>query len=171
MRTQLKSCVLRPWELSDAPSVARHANDREIWLHLRDFFPHPYTLADAESWLPRVAGKTPPTALAIEVAGQAAGNISAAIQSDVHRLTAEIGYWIGRAHWGKGIMTEAVGAFTAYLFDTFKLERVFAEPYENSPASCRLLEKNGFVLEGQKRRSVVKDGLVLDQFLYAKTRK
>ena len=76
--------------------------------------------------------------------------------------------WLGRPYWGRGIMTEAVGAFTNYLFSAFEPSRVFAVPYANNPASARTLEKNGFLLEGRMRQSVVKDGQILDQFLYAR---
>ena len=171
VRIDLPTCSLRPWKADDAASLARHADDREIWLHLRDFFPHPYTLADAEGYLSRVTvAEGPPVAMAIEVGGHACGGISATLGYDVHRLTAEIGYWIGRECRGLGIMTEVVGAFTEHLFTAFRLERVFAVPYVNNPASGRTLENNGFLLEGTMRRSAVKDGKVLDQWLWAKVR-
>jgi len=168
MKIELSRSTLRPWKLDDAESLARNANDRDVWLHLRDFFPHPYTLADANAYLKRITEIRPATALAITFDGEACGNISASIQSDVHRFTAEIGYWLGKPYWGRGIMTEAVGAFTDYLISTFELSRIFAVPYANNPASARTLEKNGYALEGRMRQSVVKDGKVLDQFLYAK---
>ena len=167
---KLHNSVLRPWVESDAESMAKHANSREIWLHLRDFFPHPYALSDAESWLRRVSPVSPPTALAIEVGGHACGGISAAIQNDVHRLTAEIGYWLGEAHWDRGIMSEVVPAFTEYLFETFGLVRVFAVPYANNPASFRILERSGFLFEGRMQKSVIKDGEILDQLMYARVR-
>ena len=170
MQIDLSHCTLRPWDLRDAESLAKNANNRDVWLHLRDFFPHPYSVADAHNYLKYISEIHPATALAITVDGEACGNISASIQSDVHRLTAEIGYWLGKPYWGRGIMTEAVGAFTDYLFSTFGLSRVFAVPYANNPASARTLEKNGFVLEGLMRQSVIKDGKILDQFLYAKTK-
>jgi ribosomal-protein-alanine N-acetyltransferase len=169
MVLKLARCRLRPWNREDAGSLAHHANDRDIWLHLRDAFPHPYSLEDARAYLGRIRDISPATALAIEVDGYACGGLSATIQEDVHHLTAEIGYWLGKHHWGQGIMTEAVGAFTDYLFSTFQLQRVFAVPYANNPASGRTLEKNGFTLEGRLRRSVVKNGQILDQIMYART--
>jgi len=169
MQIHLSQCTLRPWDLGDAESLAKNANDREVWLHLRDFFPHPYAVSDANNYLKYITQISPPTAFAITVDGEACGNVSASLQNDVHRLTAEIGYWLGRPYWGRGIMTEAVGAFTDYLFATFNLTRVFAVPYASNPASARTLEKNGFEFEGRMRKSVVKDGQILDQLLYAKT--
>ncbi|WP_309385360.1 GNAT family N-acetyltransferase [Cerasicoccus frondis] len=169
MRIELIHSTLRPWTRDDAESLAKYANERDIWLHLRDFFPHPYTLQDARDYLERVSDVSPAVSLAIEVEGEACGGISASVQSDVHRFTAEIGYWLGKPFWRQRITTEAVGAFTEYLFSTFQLHRVFAVPYANNPASERTLEKNGFIREGRMKQSVVKDGDILDQLIYAIT--
>ena len=87
---------------------------------------------------------------------------------DVHRYTAELGYWLAEPFWNKGIMTEVVSRFSDYAFEEFELNRIFAEPYTGNTASMRVLEKAGFVLEGTLRANVFKDGKVLDQFLYAK---
>src|SRR6476661_7870423 len=86
---------------------------------------------------------------------------------DIARRTAEVGYWIGREHWGRGIMVEAVRATTQYAFAELGLVRVFATPFVTTTRSIRVLEKAGYVLEGIMRRSAVKDGAILDQCLYA----
>jgi [ribosomal protein S5]-alanine N-acetyltransferase len=88
----------------------------------------------------------------------------------VHRHTAELGYWLGEELWARGVMTEAVGAFTDFCFDRFSLRRIYAEPFANNPASARVLEKAGFVFEGRLKNNVVKDGEVLDSLLYARTK-
>lgn len=147
----------------------RHANDREIWLNLRDRFPHPYTAADAAAWVRIAAVEVPQTSFAIEVDGEAAGGISLMPHEDVERVSAEIGYWLGRAYWGRGIMSVAVGAATGYAFSTFGLTRVYALPFLRNTASARVLEKAGYTREGVLRRSAIKDGVVLDQALYAIT--
>lgn len=171
MRIDLLSCTLRSWEQADARSLAHHADDYEIWRHLRDAFPHPYTIEDAHGYLARVTAREElPVSMAIEINGEACGSISAMFQEDVHRLTAEIGYWLGQASWGRGVMTEVVGAFTNYLFASFPLERVYAVPFANHPASARVLEKCGFFLEGTIRRGAIKEGVLLDQWLYARVR-
>jgi RimJ/RimL family protein N-acetyltransferase len=72
------------------------------------------------------------------------------------------------AVWGRGIATAAVRAFSAHALDAFGLTRLYALPYARNAASVRVLEKAGYVLEGRLRRSVVKDGEVLDQLLYAR---
>jgi RimJ/RimL family protein N-acetyltransferase len=85
----------------------------------------------------------------------------------VHRRSAEIGYWLGEPFWGRGIMSEAVPAFTAYAFATFDVCRLYASVFEWNPASARILEKAGYVCEGRLRKSVVKDGRTIDQLLFA----
>ena len=89
---------------------------------------------------------------------------------DVHRFTAERGYWLAEPFWNQGIMSKVVIRFTEFAFETFALNRIFAEPYIENAASGRVLEKAGFVLEGTLHASAFKDEKVLDQFLYAKIR-
>ena len=159
--------LLRPLVAADAPALARHANDREVWLNLRDRFPHPYALADAEAYIAIAAARTPQTSFGIVVDGEAAGNIGLMPGDDIERCTAELGYWLGRPYWGRGIVTEAVTAVTRYAFAELGLHRVFAVPFARNAASARVLEKAGWTREGLMRRSAVKDGVVLDQWLYA----
>ena len=97
------ACRIRSWRAGDEPSLARHADNRKIWLNVRDRFPHPYTLADAESWLAKVTAAEPETQFAIEVDGEAAGGVGLFLQEDVSRFSAEIGYWLGEAYWGRGL--------------------------------------------------------------------
>jgi ribosomal-protein-alanine N-acetyltransferase len=170
MELELPGCRIRSWRAGDAPSLARHADSRKIWLNVRDHFPHPYTVPDAELWIERVLGGIPETQFAIEVDGEASGGIGVFLQEDVARRSAEIGYWLGEAHWGRGIMSHAVRQFTDYAFGAYDLIRMYALVFEWNPASCRVLEKAGYVCEGRLRRAVVKDGHVLDQFVYAMVR-
>ena len=170
MRVELGSCVVRDWRASDAEALARHANSRAVWRNLRDAFPHPYSVADAELFLGVVRGLEPCTFFAVEVDGEAAGGIGYTLHSDVERLSAEIGYWLGEAYWGRGIATEAVRAVTAHAFREHGLRRLFAVPFAWNGASARVLEKAGYTLEGRMRQSAVKDGEVVDQLLYAAVR-
>lgn len=170
MQLALKSCTIRPWRLDDAVSLAKHANNRKVWLALRDIFPHPYTIQNAHEFLQRAVNEQPITKFCIEVEGAAVGGIGIDSGQDVHRQTAGLGYWLGEKFWGRGIMSEAVTAFTGFCFDTFPLCRMYAEAYANNPASVRVLEKAGFVFEGRLKNNVIKDGKVLDSLLYAKTR-
>jgi RimJ/RimL family protein N-acetyltransferase len=167
MQIILSRCCLRPFRDGDQASIVRNANNRKIWINLRDRFPHPYTSADADAWVRQVAGQDPPTQCAIEVGGEAVGGIGITLQDDVHRRSAEIGYWLGEPFWGRSIMSEAVPAFTAYAFATFDLCRIYATVFEWNPSSGRILEKAGYKLEGRLRKSVTKDGRTIDQLLYA----
>lgn len=168
MTIDCEGCLVRSWEPGDAPSMARHANSRKVWLSLRDAFPHPYALADAEAYLAFLRTQPQETSFAIDVAGEAAGGIGLTLGEDVARCSAEIGYWLGQKFWGRGIMTAAVRATTDYAFDRFRLTRVFALPFVRNAASYRVLEKAGYEREGLLRRSAIKDGVVLDQYLYSK---
>lgn len=163
----LGCAVLRELALSDAPSLARHANDRRIWLQLRDAFPHPYQEEDAREFIERIRLQNQPTAFALAVEGHTVGVIGLRLQSDINRLSAEIGYWVGTSHWGKGIATAAVQAITKWSRDELKMVRLFATPFADNAASCRVLEKAGYVREGLMRKSAIKDGQLQDQVLYA----
>jgi len=170
MQLVLARCTIRPWRLDDGESLAKHANNRKVWLALRNLFPHPYTIQNAHEFLQRVISEQPTRNFCIEVESVATGGIGIRLGQDVHRHTAEFGYWLGEKFWGRGIMTEAVMAFTDFCFDNFQLRRIYAEPFANNPASARVLEKAGFVFEGRLKNNVIKDGKVLDTLLYAKTK-
>lgn len=167
MEIVLSRCRLRPFREGDQAALVRYANDRRIWITLRDRFPHPYTPADAEAWIREVAGQRPPTQCVIEIEGEAAGGVGITLQDNVHRRSAEIGYWLGEPFWGRGVMSEVLPAFTAYAFATFDLCRIYATVFEGNHASARILEKAGYVLEGRLRKSVTKDGRTIDQLMYA----
>jgi [ribosomal protein S5]-alanine N-acetyltransferase len=160
--------VMRPWRASDLEALVRYANNRKIWLNVRDRFPHPYTAADAHGWVARCADdEVAPHNFAIEFQGGAIGGIGMEFFDDVHRLTAEIGYWLGEPFWARGFATRALKAVTQYAFATFDLRRIQATVYEWNPASARVLEKAGYTLEGRLRNYIVKDGRVGDALIYA----
>jgi len=163
----LGPAVLRPWRAEDAAVIVAYANDREVWINLRDAFPHPYTLADAEAYVRRMIAQTKPTGFAIEVDGQAVGSVGFKLGEDVERTGAEIGYWLGQPFWGRGIMTAVVAAASRWAIEAHDLTRIFAVPFAWNVASARVLEKAGFILEGRLRRSVIKDRTIVDQLLYA----
>ena len=167
MRLELSRCIVRPWAAGDAEALARHANNRRISMQLRDRFPFPYQIDDARNFLALLAEQSSPSAWAIEVDSEPAGGIGLQRHSDVERVSAEIGYWLGESKWGRGIVTEAVRAVTDRAFNRFELTRIYALPFAENLASVRVLEKAGYVLEGRLRQSVIKDGTIRDQFLYA----
>lgn len=166
MRLELERCVVRSWAHTDLTALARHANDRDVWLQLRDRFPHPYRVEDGERFLAHISQQPAATAWAIEVDGEAAGGIGLELGTDVERVSAEIGYWLGRSLWGRGIVADAARGVTAEAWRTLPLTRIFAMPFADNPRSVRVLEKAGYVREGYLPRSAVKDGRVRDQLLY-----
>ena len=163
----LKTCDVRSWRTSDAESLLRHANNRNIWLNLRDAFPHPYTKHDARAYIRSVRERTPETTFAIAVEDDAVGSVGFVLRTDVERVSAEIGYWLAEPFWGRGIATEALAALTQYAIVAHGLTRIYALPFAWNLASCRVLEKAGYVLEARLRRSAIKDGEITDQMQYA----
>jgi RimJ/RimL family protein N-acetyltransferase len=165
---KLARCTVRTLQVGDANSLAQHANDKRIWAQLRDRFPHPYTTADATAFISLILREDPLACFAIIVDEHCVGGIGLERLTDVHRLTGELGYWLGVNYWGRGIATEAIIAVTTWGFGTLDLKRVFAQPYADNLASCRALEKAGFALEGTLKHSAIKEGVLRDQLMYAR---
>jgi [ribosomal protein S5]-alanine N-acetyltransferase len=166
----IAGAVVRSWQEHDLVPLVRHANDREVARQLRDRFPHPYETVHGLGFLHSVAQQPVERVWAIAVDGSAAGGIGLELGQDVERVSAELGYWLGQAFWGRGIVTAAVRAVTEYAFAHFELTRVFALPFEDNRGSIRVLEKAGYVLEGRLRRSAIKHGEIRDQRVYARYR-
>jgi RimJ/RimL family protein N-acetyltransferase len=158
---------VRSWQAADLDSLVLYANNRHIWINLRDRFPYPYTRSDGRRFIREARKMDPETFFAIAVDGLAVGGIGFVLHSDVERVSAEIGYWLGEPFWGKGIVTEALIAVTQLAIERHGLTRLFALPFAFNAASCRVLEKAGYALEGRLRRSAIKDGTIVDQFQYA----
>ena len=161
--------ALRP---SDKPALFEHLNDRDIYERtLR--IPFPYTEADADYFLRVDAEATAkhghPVHFAIrEASGKLIGGFGFDGLTSGHR--AEIGYWLAKPYWGNCIMTEVVGAVCEFAFANWKLVRITAHVFHFNDASARVLEKNGFELEGVLRKHHRKDGKFLDARLFALVR-
>ena len=168
MELKTGSTVVRDWVEADADAIVPLADDREVWLGLRDAFPHPYRAIDAHQFIARARRMAPRTFFAVEVDGRLAGGIGYTGRLDVERIGAEVGYWLGREFWGRGIATTALRLLTRYAFDAnHELRRLWAVPFSTNVASARVLEKAGYRREATLRQSAIKDGRVLDQWLYA----
>jgi len=168
MHLRGRHCDLRPWRIDDAAPLVRHANNINVARHLRDRFPHPYTIDDAYGFLRFAASASTPSNFAIEVDGEAVGGLGYVPGTDVERFAAEVGYWLGESLWGRGIVTEALVTFTDYAFRDLQLLRLFALPLVDNVGSTRVLEKAGYVLEGRLHSSCVKYGEPRDQAIYAR---
>ncbi len=155
---------------TDASAIARYADNPHIANVMRDLFPSPYALSDAEEFIARINSADPETAFAIANNKEAFGVIGFISGQDVYRHSAEIGYWIGEEYWGRGIMTGAIKAFTAHLFENFDFNRLSAGVFSSNPASARVLEKVGYTRDAVLRAHVTKNGKVLDEHLYSRLR-
>lgn len=165
------ACTLRPWRQTDHAALLRYANNRSIWRNLRDRFPHPYDDAAATAWLAlAAAAPTPEGVWAIETAGEAIGGLGLQRLPDIGRCSAEIGFWLGEPFWGRGIASAAVHKVADHALQQPDLWRLVAAVFSWNPASGRVLEKAGFKLEAILRRAGIKDGVVIDQLLYARVR-
>ena len=164
--------VLREWRESDAASVARYANNQKIAANLRNVFPYPYTLSDAQAYISACLQSDPGNQCyrAIDVEGEAAGSIGVFMKDDIYCKSAEIGYWLGEPFWGKGIMTAAINQLCELCFTRWDIVRIFAEPFAYNTGSRRALEKAGFELEGLLQKSVYKFGQIHDSCIYARLR-
>jgi [ribosomal protein S5]-alanine N-acetyltransferase len=160
--------LLRAPKPADADALAKHANNHEVWLNLRDRLPHPYSVDDARGWIDSIKEQSPRVQFSIDVNGEVVGGIGLVLGEDIERCSAEVGYWVGQDYWNRGIATAALERICRYGFEELGLLRIFATPIAWNPASVRVLEKAGFQCEGVMRNACVKDGKVADMILYAR---
>ena len=162
-------CSIRKLNIKDAANLAEMLNNKRILDNLRDGLPYPYTVKDAEEYINAMLSADPEKtfAFAIILDDKVIGSIGVFRCENIHFRTAEMGYYIGERYWGKGIMTSAVKQTCQYIFEHTDIIRIFAEPFSENAASCRVLEKSGFQFEGLLRNNAVKNGKVLDMKMYS----
>lgn len=160
---------IRKWELTDAKELSEALSDPRVQENLRDGLPYPYTEQDGIDYISAMlsADEDETFAFAITEDGKVIGSIGAFRQENIHRQTAELGYYIAGPYWGRGIMTEAVRQICAFIFERSDIIRIYAEPFAHNAASCRVLEKAGFRYEGTLRSNAVKNGKVIDMRMYS----
>jgi RimJ/RimL family protein N-acetyltransferase len=166
LTTDIAGVELRAWIPADVPTLVLHGDDRGIWRNLTERFPSPYTEADAHNWVATASEPSPDTHLAITCDGEAIGGIGLIAGVDVALLTAQFGYWLGKRYWGRGIATAAARAMLDFARERTDFARLEAPVFAWNPASMRVLEKVGFERESLRRRSVFKDGKLIDSVLY-----
>lgn len=164
--------TLRPWRLDDAEGFSRHANNPKIIANLTNSFPNPFTAEAARAFISSClkAGEERQCCRAIVVDGNAVGSIALFLRDDVYCKSATIGYLLGEEFWNQGIVSQAIRQLCEECFSRYDLVRISAEPYATNLGSRRALEKAGFELEGILKKSVFKNGVILDSCLYALTR-
>jgi RimJ/RimL family protein N-acetyltransferase len=162
-------CKIRKWKIEDAANLAATLNNKKIHDNLRDGLPFPYTVKDAKEYISSMltADCNKVFAFAITIDDRAVGSIGAFRQENIHSRTAEMGYYVAEPYWGQGIGTSAVKQACEFVFANTDIIRIFAEPFAYNTASCRLLEKAGFSLEGTLKKNAVKNNAVIDMKMYS----
>ncbi|MEA4973493.1 MAG: GNAT family protein [Candidatus Metalachnospira sp.] len=164
------NCKIRSWRTGDADALAAALNNKKVLDNLRDGLPYPYTEKDATEYITAMlsSDKSKTFAYAITIDDKAIGSIGVFRQDNIHSHTAEMGYYISETYWGKGYGTAAVKQTCELIFSTTDIIRIFAEPFAYNIASCRILEKSGFFLEGVLRKNAVKNGNIIDMKMYSR---
>ncbi len=162
-------CDLRNWREGDESRLSEIANNENVSRYMTDRFPYPYTVDDAKWWIGQNLGPNA-TNFAIMSNGEIVGGCGFAIGEFEKICSAEIGYWLGEAYWGRGYASAALHTLTDYAFTTYGLRRIAAIVFAPNAASAKVLEKCGYVREAVMRNAVVKRGNLYDVFLYANVR-
>lgn len=165
---QVSGFQLRTWESQDMHSLTKYANDRDIWLNMRDEFPYPFTSKDAELFITKARTSRDGIYLALASESEVLGSITLQIQDDIRRYSCVLSYWVGKQFWGQGLATAAIKAVSEYTLTQLGLVRIYAKVFSTNIGSIRALEKSGFEREGYLRKGVYKEGKFIDQVLYAK---
>lgn len=162
-------CIIREWCIEDAEDLAAAINNKKVQDNLRDGLPYPYSVEDAKEYIKAVlaADENSTYAFAITLGEKVIGSIGVFRNDNIHYRTAEMGYYIAEPYWGRGFGTSAVKQISSYILQYTDIVRIYAEPFANNQASCRILEKAGFQLEGILRKNAVKNGAMLDMCMYA----
>lgn len=162
-------CKIRKWKLSDAKDLAIALSNRKVQNNLRDGLPYPYAEQDGKDYISDMlsANEDDTFAFAVTADNKVVGSIGVFRQGNIHRQTAELGYYVAEEYWNRGIMTEAVKQICEYVFNKSDILRIYAEPFAYNIASCRVLEKAGFQYEGTLRSNAVKNGEVIDMKMYS----
>ena len=158
---------IRPLKKNDAEQLAILANNMNIWNNVRDYFPHPYSIKDAEFFINLTSEENPKLTFGIDYNNCLCGVVGLVKQNDIYKHSAELGYWLGEPFWGKGIATEAVKLISKYGFNELKFQRLFSGIFEYNKSSMRVLEKCGFQLEGISKKGLIKNQKIWDEYRYA----
>lgn len=169
----LEKSIIRPYYPSDAEELARIANNPAVGRYLRDRFPSPYTIDDANFWINFNINASPVYnfCIAHPEINKIMGSIGLLPGEDVFCRSAEIGYWLGEEYWGNGIIGKAVEGFVDWTYANFPhMERLHADIFEENKASIAVIERAGFLFEGRLRKAVYKNGKQMDALVYSFTR-
>lgn len=163
-----QNAIFRPFRPGDEESLSRHADNINIWNNTRDALPHPYTVEDGREFIKYATGTAVTTDFAIEVDGAAVGSIGYKPGSDVQKISAEVGYWLGEEFWNRGIASQVLASFCDHIFAATGISHLYANVFAGNVASMRVLEKAGFRPAGIMHRAAVKNGQMIDLYYYEK---
>ncbi|SEC51949.1 Protein N-acetyltransferase, RimJ/RimL family [Tenacibaculum sp. MAR_2009_124] len=163
-----QSILLRPLQISDAAEITVLLNNKNIWDHLRNYIPFPYTEKDAKDFINMIHKEDLLQNFVIEYNGKLSGVIGLTLQKDIYTNSAELGYWLGEPFWGKGIMTQAIKLMIEIGFSKLDLRRIYAGVFAFNIGSMKALEKNGFEKEGVFKHAVIKNEKVYDEHRFYK---
>ena len=162
-----ENILLKELELSDAEKFVKLANNKKIWQNMRNNFPYPYTLSNAENFIEKMKSSNENFVFGIFYKKELAGAIGLHRMDDINRFTVELGYWLGEPFWNKGITSIAVKKMIEFGFKNLDINRIFASTLETNIASQKVLLKNNFIFEGISRKSAYKDGVFLDEHRFS----
>ena len=158
---------IRNWALSDLENLLRYADNPRIAQNMTDAFPHPYTQEAGEKFIAMAMSKNTVSIFAICLNNEVIGAIGVHPQNDIHKKSAELGYWLAEPFWGKGYMKQAVMQIIDYSFQNFDIVRLYARPFSSNIASQKVLEQCGFTFEATLKKSIYKNGEYLDELIYS----
>lgn len=156
----------RQFEQKDAALLVAYLNDVNVTQYITGAIPQPYTLGDAQWWLD--VGSHVDYISAIEINGMFVGCISATLGDFEYDRSAELGYWLGREFWDKGIATQAVEQYSQMIFNATNIVRLFVSVVAENKASIRVLEKNNFKQDALLEKASFKKGQFYNEYLFSK---
>ena len=143
--------TLRAPEVGDAHALAALGNDAAV-ARMSTGLPYPYTEDHALAFIAMAEAADPKRDLPLIMDHYVYGPVGVV---GLHRRAgpfAEIGYWVGRRHWGQGFATEAGEAMIAWAEGARRLKALAAGHFADNPASGRVLEKLGFLYTGEIKK-------------------
>src|SRR5574343_288486 len=158
---------LIPWSMDYLDDLVKYANNPLIANNLTDAFPHPYTKESGINFIEIVSKQHPTLVFAIVKENEAIGSIGLHPQQDIYRNNAELGYFLAEPFWGQNIMTTAITQIVEYAFENLPINRIFAKPFGHNVGSQKALLKSGFKLEGKFEKTLIKNGELIDEFVFA----
>lgn len=158
---------LKPWSLDDLDDLVKYANNPSIAKNLTDTFPFPYTKEAGKQFIETVSKSNPILVFAIVKDNKVIGSIGIHPQQDIYRNNAELGYWLAEPFWGQNIMTTAIIQIVEYAFKNLPINRIFAKPFGSNIGSQKALLKSGFTLEGKYEKTLIKNGELIDELVFA----